>query len=1230
MARRVGRKAHVNNIINNNNIINTSSSSTEEPATCPPGRGSGMDFSPIHTYSPPEFAPDNTGYTYALSSSYSRAALEYEIRNSLDPVYDSPRMSRRGLRLRGGNGHSAASSLAGDNGAASQTAAVMASQGSAGKTRDGSDSGEIKFAWSSAAVTNAARVRLDGGAAGSPRRSPQRRAAISAGNHPDLLLASSSPLPDLSSSSYTKVETTSASVHSRAGAMDSEVSLANGAVPSATPAAETDSAPPRGARATPTNGYGSSGRHAHEQSSCSSSSSLYSSGNTWAAHSWGERVGGLVETATWAVTWVAQGAARARRAVLRWLLLLLAQLLWSDEAGVSQADSDDSSKAAAFAHDASFARDASFGKIPRAEMTQTTTTTVTTTTKTRRQRRRNRFFPLDADVRTRRRRRQRRRRRRGGRSLHDPEVAGAGVAGPLRAPRAAGRGRGGAGGGGGWAVAASGGGRDERWSSRSLATQRSSSSAHETFHAGVAHYGGYGGYGGGGYGGGGYGSGSVGGSVGGAASLAEFSDGEGCEIEKRSEATSAVASGAAAASSSWTWSSVRRLLTSPGRCVSALFWWLGTGWYQLVTLVSLLNVFLLTRHYRRHLLGLLLLLLLLLLPLLLFYGGWWCWAALGSLLPSAGPTGAVLPVLPPPTHEQKAVLAPSTSVGTPDGGATATDRHPAAPPGASTQHALRIDRLERELLLLRASAADQHESIQEAVRLILDLRAEQRQAAAAAETGGEQGRAAAAAALAAAALAEEHRYRHLDDHIKRLAKALAAQTDEAERQRLRIQLLGRQVSALSADGEAARSRDAGATAGERAEEARRASEEELLAKVDERVGGSLAALLADVRQNRDGIGSLGTRVEQRDSEVTRLLSSIEGSVLEIQKVQIQLQDWKRNGSQDNERWDEGAGRRRLSEALARLEVDVARLESRLEALSGRVTDGIAAATERCCGDAAGATERTVRAGVEASLLALLAGGDGKGEGEAGETRAALLRWLSERFVRHDQLGKAVRDHAADTVVAAGATVTAGIRGGAADGVSEERVQHIVQDALRLYSADRIGQVDYALESAGGSILSTRCTETYETKTAMVSFFGLPIWHLSQSPRVIIQPDVNPGNCWPFRGTYGYVVVQLSATIRPTAFSLEHVPRSLSPTGAVSSAPRDFAVYGLESEDQEEGLMLGRYNYDQDGEAIQTFPVQEEMGDTTFRIVELRVFSNWGHPEYTCLYRFRVHGRLAPH
>ena len=28
---------------------------------------------------------------------------------------------------------------------------------------------------------------------------------------------------------------------------------------------------------------------------------------------------------------------------------------------------------------------------------------------------------------------------------------------------------------------------------------------------------------------------------------------------------------------------------------------------------------------------------------------------------------------------------------------------------------------------------------------------------------------------------------------------------------------------------------------------------------------------------------------------------------------------------------------------------------------------------------------------------------------------------------------------------------------------------------------------------------------------------------------------------------------------------------------------------------------------------------------TYQVVELRILTNWGHPEYTCIYRFRVHG-----
>ncbi|XP_072506755.1 SUN domain-containing protein 2-like [Notamacropus eugenii] len=127
------------------------------------------------------------------------------------------------------------------------------------------------------------------------------------------------------------------------------------------------------------------------------------------------------------------------------------------------------------------------------------------------------------------------------------------------------------------------------------------------------------------------------------------------------------------------------------------------------------------------------------------------------------------------------------------------------------------------------------------------------------------------------------------------------------------------------------------------------------------------------------------------------------------------------------------------------------------------------------------------------------------------------------------------------------------------GVTEEDVHQIVNEALKRYSEDRIGLVDYALESSGASIISSRCSETYDTKTALLSLFGIPLWYYFQSPRAILQPDVYPGNCWAFRGPQGFAVVRLSARIHLSAVTLEHVPKALSPISNIPSAPKDFVI-----------------------------------------------------------------------
>ncbi|XP_014801714.1 PREDICTED: SUN domain-containing protein 1 isoform X4 [Calidris pugnax] len=252
---------------------------------------------------------------------------------------------------------------------------------------------------------------------------------------------------------------------------------------------------------------------------------------------------------------------------------------------------------------------------------------------------------------------------------------------------------------------------------------------------------------------------------------------------------------------------------------------------------------------------------------------------------------------------------------------------------------------------------------------------------------------------------------------------------------------------------------------------------------------------------------------------------------------------------------------------------------------------------------------------------------------------SLLQWLTANFVSKNDLQTVLRDlelqilknitlHMSVTNQKVTAeVVTNAVTDAGISGITEAQVQIIVNNALKLYSQDKIGLVDFALESGGGSILSTRCSETHETKTALISLFGVPLWYFSQSPRVVIQPDMYPGNCWAFKGSQGYLVIRLSMKIYPTAFTMEHVPKALSPAGNITSAPRNFAVYGLDDEYQEEGTLLGQYVYDQDGEPLQMFPVMQKS-ETAFQIVELRILSNWGHAVYTCLYRFRVHGEPA--
>lgn len=195
--------------------------------------------------------------------------------------------------------------------------------------------------------------------------------------------------------------------------------------------------------------------------------------------------------------------------------------------------------------------------------------------------------------------------------------------------------------------------------------------------------------------------------------------------------------------------------------------------------------------------------------------------------------------------------------------------------------------------------------------------------------------------------------------------------------------------------------------------------------------------------------------------------------------------------------------------------------------------------------------------------------------------------------------------------------------------SDDRVREIVKEALRIYDADKTGRVDYALESAGGQIISTRCTQKYDIKTRAFKLLAFTLYHENNNPRTVIQGNpIQPGTCWAFQGFPGYLLIKLRSSIFVSGFTLEHAAKSILPNGEMRSAPKKFNVWGFIDENDPAPVMFGDYEFAASDDNLQYFPVQNATIEGPYEYVELRIHSNHGQLEYTCLYRFRVHGKAA--
>jgi SUN domain-containing protein 1/2 len=245
------------------------------------------------------------------------------------------------------------------------------------------------------------------------------------------------------------------------------------------------------------------------------------------------------------------------------------------------------------------------------------------------------------------------------------------------------------------------------------------------------------------------------------------------------------------------------------------------------------------------------------------------------------------------------------------------------------------------------------------------------------------------------------------------------------------------------------------------------------------------------------------------------------------------------------------------------------------------------------------------------------------------------------------------------------------------------ISQLVDSAVSLRGKDDLARADFAAYAAGARVIPSYTSDTYELRPTTWRGLALGLltgngYAIGRPPVTALDPDRHIGQCWAFHGDQGSLGVVLARRAFVDAVTIDHVAREVA--FDTRSAPREMEVWAmLEGEENlhavkewmerrrkeiiEEGgeeeelneariqeeikmefqggelpavlrsdvdyVKLASFEYDAEAEEnVQTFEVREMIREMKldFGIVVLVMKSNWGH-DFTCLYRFRVHGEM---
>ncbi|KAG9121962.1 hypothetical protein FRC07_001856, partial [Ceratobasidium sp. 392] len=228
-------------------------------------------------------------------------------------------------------------------------------------------------------------------------------------------------------------------------------------------------------------------------------------------------------------------------------------------------------------------------------------------------------------------------------------------------------------------------------------------------------------------------------------------------------------------------------------------------------------------------------------------------------------------------------------------------------------------------------------------------------------------------------------------------------------------------------------------------------------------------------------------------------------------------------------------------------------------------------------------------------------------------------------------------------------------------IGSNAFEQVVQRAVLATTKDTLARADFAMYTGGARVIPEYTSPTFSVSApGWRGMLGIGTVY-GRSPAVALVPDINVGNCWPFAGSQGQIAVLLSRSVRVDSVTIDHASKDVAYD--LKAAPRKFVVWGLvegadnlaklaqyrkqaetqsiganpESEVQAEeapsqdSIKLAEFEYDiNESSHIQTFAVPDDVraAGIDVGVVIFKIRSSWGDPNFTCIYRVRVHGETA--